>query len=99
MMTPYAAWCGAAGDALTTFLFPQGCHVCGGVVQRRADGVACGDCWDDPGVTPLFSGLALWWRGGLRGVTPAGGSCASCAPAALGAVRSAGAYAGALRAA
>jgi ComF family protein len=84
-----------AADALAAFLFPQGCHVCGRPVLRRADGVACGACWSDPRVTPLFGDRAVCGRCGLPGT----GACLSCAPPGIAAHRSAGLYAGALRAA
>jgi ComF family protein len=89
-----AAWLGAAADALAAFVFPQGCHVCGGAVTALADGVACAGCWNDPQVTPLLFGRALCSRCGA----PAAGRCAACAAPELSAVRSAGFYAGALRA-
>lgn len=83
-----------AADALVALLFPQGCHVCGEAVARRADGVACAACWEDPRVTPLFAGRARCERCGL----PGAGRCLSCAPPEIGAVRSVGPYAGALKA-
>lgn len=84
-----------AADALAALVFPQGCHVCGRAVLRRADGVACSACWSDPLVTPLYGG-----RAGAEGCRRCGapGACVACAPADLAVVRSAGAYAGALRA-
>jgi ComF family protein len=84
-----------AADVLVTLLFPQGCHVCGGVVLRRADGVACTTCWDDPQVTPLYIERECCGRCG----EPGAGRCLACAPVELTATRAAGAYAGALRAA
>ena len=84
-----------AADALAALLFPQGCHVCGRAVLRRADGVACAACWSDPQVTPLYAGRAGGERCERCGVA---GACAPCAPPGLAAVRSAGDYAGALRA-
>lgn len=81
-------------DALAALVFPQGCHVCGHPVLRRADGVACARCWTDARVTPLFSGRAKCGRCG----TPGTGPCTSCAPDGVTAARSVGAYAGALRA-
>ncbi|HUR29720.1 MAG TPA: phosphoribosyltransferase family protein [Planctomycetota bacterium] len=84
-----------AADALVALLFPQGCHVCGGAVLRRADGVACAACWTDPRVTPLYDGS----EGCERCGAPGSGMCVACVPAELSASRSAGRHAGALRAA
>ena len=89
-----------AADALAAFVFPQGCHVCGRAVLRRADGVACGACWADPRVTPLFADRAVCGRCGIPGAVQAGtGACRPCAPPGIAAHRSIGLYAGALRAA
>jgi ComF family protein len=35
----------AVTDPLLSFFYPQQCRVCLGPVQRRADGVSCGECW------------------------------------------------------
>jgi ComF family protein len=83
-----------AADVLVALLFPQGCHVCGGAVLRRADGVACSACWEDPRVTPLYNENDGCERCGA----PGSGRCDPCAPDELSASRSAGVYAGALRA-
>ena len=40
-------------DPLLTLVFPQACRVCGGSVEKSADGAACGSCWTK---TQLFSG-------------------------------------------
>ena len=40
-------------NSLLTVLYPQICRCCGESVERYADGVACGSCWDR---TRLFSG-------------------------------------------
>ena len=70
-------------DALVALLYPQGCHVCGEAVARRADGVACSSCWSDERITPRFTGDAR---------------CAPDAPPELDAVRSVGPYEGAIQA-
>ncbi len=84
-----------AADALVALVFPQGCHVCGNAVLRRADGVACAACWSDPKVTPLYSDRKVCDRCG----EPGAGRCTPCLPSEITAARAAGAYAGALRAA
>lgn len=71
-------------DALVALLFPQGCHVCGEAVARRADGVTCSSCWADERVTPRFAGAARR---------------AADLPPGLDAVCSAGPYEGAIQAA
>jgi ComF family protein len=43
-------------DGLTTLVYPAQCQVCGAMIHRYDDGVACGDCWTDATVTPLFHG-------------------------------------------
>ncbi len=64
-------------------------------MREQASGVACESCWEDPAVTPLYLDRALCRRCGLPGT----GRCLTCAPETLEAARSAGEYAGALRAA
>jgi ComF family protein len=87
-------------DGLTTLVYPAQCQVCGALIDRYDDGVACGDCWADAAVTPLF-GEPLCVKCGL----PLPGSrdreralhCGWCDALPFTA-RACGAYAGALRA-
>lgn len=89
---------GLAADLIVSALYPQGCHVCGRAVLHRAGGVACLACWADPRVTPLWSGLAGCSRCGLPGVVDCPEVRGGCLPPGVSVARSAGAYAGALRA-
>jgi len=34
-------------DPLLSLVYPQHCRVCVGPVEHRADGVSCGECWDE----------------------------------------------------
>ena len=43
----------AVFDATLAAAYPQACQSCGASVERHADGVACGDCWE---ATRIFSG-------------------------------------------
>lgn len=94
MLPLLSAWREAALDAFAAFVFPQGCHVCGAAVLRRADGVVCAACWAGAEAARL-AGRAFCARCGAPGV----GRCGRCVGRDLSAVRSAGLYTGALRAA
>lgn len=89
-------------DAGLALVFPQVCSVCGVSVEARADGVACGACWQQ---TRVFGAADLvCWKCGA----PAGGvvseekrrevRCRRCDGEHFTAARACGAYEGALRA-
>jgi len=89
-------------DSLLALLYPQQCAVCGGSVESRAYGVACGDCWQR---TILFSGTEIGcWKCGRLLVGSVGDGerkevfCHRCDDAAFTAVRACGVYDGAIRA-
>ncbi|MBE7516856.1 MAG: ComF family protein [Chloracidobacterium sp.] len=42
-----------ARDLAISLLYPQGCKICGKLIENSDDGVACGDCWRQ---THIFSG-------------------------------------------
>src|SRR5438876_7756792 len=42
-------------DGLMTLAYPAQCQVCGAMINRYDDGVACNDCWSDATVTSLFA--------------------------------------------
>ncbi|MDQ3819683.1 MAG: double zinc ribbon domain-containing protein, partial [Acidobacteriota bacterium] len=88
-------------DAALSLLYPQPCAVCGGSVEARGDGVACGECWQK---TRIFSvdGLICWKCGVLApGSVPEEKRrevrCRRCDIEAYTAARACGAYEGALR--
>jgi ComF family protein len=37
---------GNVQDSILSLIYPQKCQVCSGQVDRRADGVACSECWN-----------------------------------------------------
>lgn len=87
-------------DGLMALAYPMTCHVCGAMVDRYEDGVACSDCWTDAAITPLFAeplcatcGLPLPARLTDNQAT----TCGLCSPLCFTA-RACGAYAGALEA-
>jgi ComF family protein len=88
-------------DGLTTLVYPAQCQVCGAMINRYDDGVACGDCWTDAGVTPLF-GEPLCARCGLPLPGRIAGHqtlhCGLCGALPFTTARACGAYAGALEA-
>jgi ComF family protein len=43
-------------DPILSTVYPQTCHVCHGIVDRHADGVACADCWES---THVFDGTEI----------------------------------------
>lgn len=92
----------ALADAGLALVFPQACAVCGGSVEARADGFACGACWHK---TRLFGGedLVCWKCGApARGRAPEEKRqevrCRRCDDEHYTAARACGAYEGALRA-
>ena len=66
-------------DPLLSLVYPQHCRVCAGPVEYRADGVSCGDCWEQ---TCFFDGHEMLCRkcgallGPLKGPLPV--SCHKC---------------------
>ena len=87
-------------DGLTALAYPATCRVCGAMVDRYDDGVACAACWADPVVTPLFDG-PLCAKCGLP-LSPrlAGHQATGCGlcDALSFTARACGAYSGALEA-
>ncbi|MFL6276822.1 MAG: ComF family protein [Blastocatellia bacterium] len=89
-------------DGLAALAYPAQCRVCGAMIERYDDGVACNACWADVEITPLFdgalcgkcghplAGLAISERAALR--------CGMCEGQAFTTARACGAYAGALEA-
>jgi ComF family protein len=88
-------------DGLTTLVYPAQCQVCGAMINRYDDGVACADCWTDAGITPLFAG-PLCVKCGLPLPGRRTGNqelhCGLCGTLPFTAARACGAYAGALEA-
>jgi len=89
-------------DGALALLYPQSCAVCGASVEARADGVACGACWEK---THIFSAedLVCWKCGALApGNVPEEKRhevrCRRCDEESYTAARACGAYDGALRA-
>src|SRR5436309_14616427 len=87
-------------DGLTALAYPATCHVCGAMIDRYDEGVACAVCWADRGITPLFAeplcetcGLPLLPRLAGKQATHCGLCGALCFTA-----RACGAYDGALEA-
>ena len=92
-------WLTCLRDGLAALVYPAQCQVCGAPIDRYDDGVACGDCWADASVTPLFGeplcskcGLPLLGLGGEQA-----SHCGMCGALPFTA-RACGAYAGALAA-
>lgn len=92
----------ALADASLALIFPQACAVCGGSVEARADGVACGACWHR---TRVFTEADLvCWKCGApaHGVVPEEKRkevrCRRCDGEHYTAARACGVYEGALRA-
>jgi ComF family protein len=91
-------------DAALSLLYPRPCAVCGvRLVESRADGLACADCW---AATHVFKGDETLCRkcGALSvGTLPEGVwaevRCRRCDAEAFSAARACGPYEGALRAA
>jgi ComF family protein len=87
-------------DGLTALVYPAPCQVCGAMINRYDDGVACNDCWTDAGITPLFDGPSCVKCGlPLPGRTASNQTlhCGLCGALPFTA-RACGAYAGALEA-
>lgn len=101
-MTKLAGLTSTVYDATLALLYPQACAVCGGSVERSADGVACADCWDK---SRLFSPAdVICWKCGTPSVgkiaeeKKAEVRCRRCDAESFTAARAVGAYRGALRA-
>jgi competence protein ComFC len=89
-------------DSVLALVYPQACHLCGGNVESRRDGVACSSCWAG---TRLFSEAdTLCWKcGALSRATVAPDKyqairCRRCDDDMFSAARACGPYEGALRA-
>ncbi|HEX5735034.1 MAG TPA: double zinc ribbon domain-containing protein [Blastocatellia bacterium] len=93
-------------DGLLSLAYPQQCRMCGNPVRSWDDGVACRECWEDPGITSLFFDLPSCRKCGRPfGIQSALGlpssnelSCIDCSGQLFEAARSCGAYSGALEA-
>src|SRR5581483_379801 len=84
-------------DGLTALAYPASCHVCGAMIERYDDGIACAACWTDAQITPLFT-EPLCARCGLPVTNDRALACGACADFAFTAARACGAYAGAIEA-
>ena len=88
-------------DGLTALVYPALCQVCGAMINRYDDGVACNDCWTDASITPLFTD-PLCKKCGLplpgRTTGDQALHCGLCGALGLTSARACGAYAGALEA-
>lgn len=89
-------------DSTLALLYPQQCHLCGGIVSARFDGVACGDCWSS---TRIFdTSNSLCWKCGRLTIKPVPVEhpelirCAQCDNEPFTNARACGVYEGALRA-
>ena len=92
-------------DALLTVAYPQVCRVCGGSVEERTFGVACGACWK---ATRIFTGTeTICWKCGALSLATGveiGADvkteirCRRCDSQAFTAARAVGVYEKALRA-
>lgn len=93
-------WLTSLRDGLIALVYPAQCQVCGAMINRYDDGVACTDCWTDAGITPLFDG-PLCIKCGLPLPARSAGNqalhCGLCGALPFTA-RACGAYAGALEA-
>jgi ComF family protein len=90
-------------DSVLTLLYPQQCALCGSMVDGRADGVVCKECWAN---ARLFRERdSICWKCGrptLKAVAvkdPESIRCGACDDAPFTALRACGFYEGALRAA
>jgi ComF family protein len=87
-------------DGIMALVYPSQCHVCGAMIDRYDDGVACSDCWSNRQVTPLFQAPLCVHCGvplpGRSTASPAS-HCGLCGELNFTA-RACGAYAGALEA-
>jgi len=84
-------------DGLTALAYPAQCRVCGAMIDRYDDGVACNACWADAEITPLFDG-ALCGKCGHPLAGLATSRCGMCDALEFTTARACGAYAGALEA-
>jgi ComF family protein len=95
-------------DGLLGLTYPEECRVCGGAVESWDDGVACAECWNNPALTTILTGIVCHKCGAsLAPARPATGSptqptpprfCGMCPSSAFSAARSCGIYSGALEA-
>lgn len=89
-------------DALLTVAYPQVCRVCGGSVEERKLGVACGPCWEK---TRVFTGAeTICWKCGALslGIEVSADvreevRCRRCDSQSFTAARAVGVYENALR--
>ncbi len=103
LMGSLAQIAGNVYDAALTLFYPQECAVCGGAVERRADGGACAACWR---ATRLFADTETMcakcgglWPVALPEETRHKAHCGRCRDDSFTAARAVGVYEGALRAA
>ncbi len=89
-------------DSVLTLLYPQQCALCGSIVDARANGLACEECWSK---AALFREPdSLCWKCGqptVKPITvnePTSIRCGACDSEPFTAVRSCGFYQGALKA-
>ncbi len=90
-------------DATLSLVYPQACASCGESVERRADGIACEECWVK---TRIFSveDILCWKCGALSLAISLAEEkrmevrCRRCEGEEFAAARAVGAYEGALRA-
>jgi len=95
----------ALGDAAVAAVYPNGCRVCGEVIESWRDGVACSNCWREIEQKILSGDFCARCSAPLRplasrsgpGVEVADRRCGSCDHFAFDFVRSCGPYEGALR--
>ncbi len=93
-------------DSALALLYPQTCAVCGGLVFKRSDGVACSRCWARVRFLPQSD--AICWKCGALASAPVLRitqeqreqiRCRRCDAHEFEAARACGVYDGALRAA
>lgn len=102
MSSPASAVANAVYDSVLALMYPQGCAVCGAVVESRRDGVACAACWDS--TRRFHEADQLCWKcGALSVAMMAIGNiqslrCGRCETDHFTVARAAGLYEAALRA-
>ena len=95
-------------DGLLGLAYPEECRVCGGAVESWDDGVACAECWNNPALTTILSGVVCHKCGASLAPAPHAPVsptqptpprfCGMCPAAPFSAARSCGIYSGALEA-
>lgn len=95
-------------DGLLGLAYPEECRVCGAAVESWDYGVACGECWDDPDLTRVLTGLVCAKCGASMARTMPSDECPTpttavrfcgmCSSAPFIAARACGIYSGALEA-